>query len=86
MHFFFLLVLPVGERGDHKEGEHDERHALQEPPHQTVSHAEERGGQPTAGGTFTRTRTFLVESSRGAFWKPCGNVVELKIGLDKATF
>lgn len=47
------LLPPVSERGDHEEGEHDERHALQEPSHQTVPHAEERGGQPTTGGGHT---------------------------------
>lgn len=49
-----LIAVSVREWGHNKEGQHDEWHALQEPPHQAVSHAEERRGQQAAGGICSR--------------------------------
>lgn len=54
------LLCSVGERGHNEESQHDERHALQEPAHQAVPHAEERRGQQTAGGGSPLTSDLSV--------------------------
>lgn len=66
-----LIAVSVGEWGHNKEGQYDEWHALQEPPHQAVSHAEERRGQQAAGGRYLQLK--LKDCSVASCLLCCGS-------------